>query len=78
MVWGGFDSLDGDGELGGDAQLQRRHHRGEPAGREGHAWGLVRSVGVVFLAPGIQRGLQRLNALKRAMRFEQFTLEGLV
>jgi hypothetical protein len=38
----------------------------------------VRTAGVVFLAPGIQRGLQRLDALKRAMDVEQLALQSLV
>ena len=38
----------------------------------------MRTAGVVFLAPGIQRGLQRLDALKRAMDIEQLALQSLV
>jgi len=36
----------------------------------------VRTVNVVFLAPGVQRGLQRLDALKRAVDVEQLALQG--
>jgi hypothetical protein len=39
---------------------------------------LVRPIGVVFLAPGIQRGLQRLDAGKRAVDIQQLALQGLV
>jgi len=38
----------------------------------------VRPVGVVFLAPGVQRGLQRLDVRKRAVDVQQFALETLV
>jgi hypothetical protein len=68
----------GGSELGGDAKLQRRHRWGEPAGRGSHRQRLVRAGGVVFLAPGVQRGLQRPDARKRAVHVEQFALEGLV
>jgi hypothetical protein len=60
------------------AQLQRRCCGREPAGRESHAYRLVRTVGVVFLAPAIQRGLQRLDARKRPMHIEQLTLQSLM
>ena len=36
------------------------------------------AVSVVSLAPGIQRGLQRLDARKRGMDVEQLALQGLV
>ena len=52
--------------------------RDEPAGGEGHAQRLVRAVSVVFLAPGIERSLQRPDARKRAVDVEQLALQGLV
>jgi hypothetical protein len=38
----------------------------------------VRAAGVVVLPPGIQRGLQRLDALERLMDVKQLALQSLV
>jgi hypothetical protein len=38
----------------------------------------VRTVGVVLLPPCIERGLQGLDGLERAVVVEQFVLQGLV
>ena len=64
-------------ELGRDAQLQQRGCGAEPGGGEGHRQRLVRTVGVVLLPPGVQRGLQRLDAFKRPVDVEQLALQGL-
>ena len=40
--------------------------------------GLVRPVGVVLLPPGIERGLQSLDRLERAVVVKQLVLQGLV
>lgn len=57
---------------------QGRAGGGGPGGGEGHLQGLVRPVGVVVLAPGIQRRLQRLQRLKRPVITEQLQLQRLV
>jgi hypothetical protein len=38
----------------------------------------VRPVGVVFLPPRVERGLNGLKVLERAVVVEQFVLQGLV
>lgn len=59
-------------------QLRGVVGRGEPGGRKGRGQRLMRPVPVALAPPGNQRGLQRLDALERAVRVQQLTLQGLM
>ena len=50
----------------------------EPGRWKSHAQGLVRPVCVVLLPPGVQCGLQLVDALERAVVAEELMLQGLV
>jgi len=70
--------LAADSSQKGSGTLVRCSTGSEPLGGVGHVQRLVRAGRVVLRLPGVHHGLGGVEAVERAVRVEQFDLDGLM